>query len=74
MKKFFGFLTGAVMGGLVGATIALLLAPSSGDKLRVQLQDRFGAFRDEINQAMADKRIELEGKLEEMRKPVEKVE
>ena len=74
MKKFFGFLSGAVMGGLVGATVALLLAPSSGEKLRGQLQDRFGAFQDEIKRAMDDKRLELEGKLEELRQPVEKVE
>ena len=74
MKKFFGFLSGAVMGGLVGATLALLLAPSSGEKLRGQLQDRFGAIQDEIKRAMDDKRLELEGKLEELRQPVEKVE
>ena len=74
MKKVFGFLTGAVMGGLVGATLALLLAPSSGEKLRGQLQERFGAFQEEISQAMSDKRVELEAKLEEMRKPVEKTE
>ena len=74
MKKFFGFLSGAVMGGLVGATLALLLAPSSGEELRGELQDRFGAFQNEIKQAMDDKRVELEGKLEELRKPVEKAE
>lgn len=74
MKKFLGFLSGAVMGGLVGATLALLLAPSSGEELRGQLQERFGAFQEEINQAMSDKRVELEAKLEEMRKPVEKIE
>lgn len=70
MKKVAGFLTGAVMGGLVGATLALLLAPSSGDELRGQLQDRFGAFQDEIGKAMQEKRVELEAKLDEMRKPV----
>ena len=74
MKKFFGFLSGAVMGGVVGATLALLLAPSSGEKLRGQLKERFGAFQEEINQAMSDKRVELEAKLEEMRKPVVKTE
>jgi gas vesicle protein len=74
MKKLLGFLSGAVMGGLVGATLALLLAPSSGDELRGQLQDRYGAFQSEIKQAMDSKRIELEGKLEDLRKPVVKVE
>jgi gas vesicle protein len=74
MKKLLGFLSGAVMGGLVGATLALLLAPSSGDELRGQLHDRYGAFQSEIKQAMDAKRIELEGKLEDLRKPVVKVE
>ena len=71
MKKFFGFLSGAIMGGLVGATLALLLAPSSGDELRGQLQERFGAFQEEISRAMDDKRVELEAKLEELRKPAD---
>jgi hypothetical protein len=30
----FGFLIGVLMGGLVGATLAILLAPSSGEALR----------------------------------------
>ncbi len=72
MKKFFSFLSGAIMGGLVGAVLAILLAPSSGEELRGELKDRFGGFTEEINQAMKDKRVELESKLEELRKPVEK--
>jgi len=72
MKKFLGFLSGAIMGGLVGAVLALLLAPSSGEELRGELKERFGGFQEEISQAMKDKRVELEAKLEELRKPAEK--
>ena len=70
MKKLVGFISGAIMGGLVGATLALLLAPSSGEELRGELKGRFGAFQEEIGQAMTDKRVELEAKLEELRKPI----
>ena len=46
MKKFFSFFVGTVMGALVGATVALLLAPSSGETLRAQIQERFVALQD----------------------------
>ena len=69
MKKFISFLSGAVMGGLVGAVLALLLAPSSGEELRGQLKEGFGEFQEEIGKAMQEKRIELEAKLEELRSP-----
>ncbi len=34
MNKIVSFLTGAIVGGLVGATIAILMAPSSGVELK----------------------------------------
>ena len=69
MKKFLSFLVGSIMGGLVGATVALLLAPASGEELRGQLQDRFANFKDELGTAVSERRVELEQRLDEMRKP-----
>jgi gas vesicle protein len=43
MKKFLSFMSGVIMGGLVGATIALLLAPFSGETLRGQIRERITA-------------------------------
>jgi gas vesicle protein len=67
MKKFFSFFVGTVMGALVGATVALLLAPSSGETLRSQIQERFAALQDELAQAAAERRAELEEYLASLR-------
>ncbi len=34
MRQMLGFLMGIVVGALVGSTVALLLAPETGDKFR----------------------------------------
>ncbi len=62
------------MGSLVGATLALLLTPVSGDDLRGQLQSRSQNFRDELKNAAAAKRSELEAQLAELRKPLPKAD
>lgn len=67
MRKFLSFFVGTVMGALVGATVALLLAPSSGETLRGQIQERFAALQDELAQAAADRRVELEEYLSSLR-------
>ena len=69
MKKMLSFMSGAVMGGLVGATIALLFAPATGEELRWQMRNRLNTLQDELGQAMNSRKIELEKKLEDMRKP-----
>ena len=71
MKKFLSFLSGAVMGSLVGATLALLLAPSSGESLRGQLQDRMVALQNELQQTASEKKIELEKYLHDLRQPTD---
>lgn len=69
MRKFLSFLAGVVMGGLVGATLALLLAPFSGETLREQVRERLSALQAELEQAASDKKIELEKYLETLKQP-----
>ena len=69
MRKIFGFMIGIVVGGLVGSTVALLLAPESGEELRGQLRERGMAFQAEIRNAADTRRIELRERLEELRTP-----
>ena len=61
------FLGGLVLGSLVGASVALLLAPSSGAELRAQIQNEIERVQAEVNQAAADRRIELEQQLAALR-------
>ncbi len=69
MRKIFGFMIGIVVGGLVGSTVALLLAPESGEELRSQLRERGMAFQVEIRNAADARRIELRERLDELRTP-----
>ncbi len=71
MKRMFGFLIGILVGGLVGSTIALLLAPESGENLRSQLRDRGQTFFSDVQHAADERRIELRQKLDELRAPRE---
>jgi gas vesicle protein len=69
MRNFINFLSGAVVGALVGATLALLLTPYSGDKLRVDLQQRVGQLRADVQQAASARRADLEEQLTRLRAP-----
>lgn len=69
MGKFVNFFMGLIMGGLVGATVAILLAPSSGEDMRGQLQERSIRLRDDIKAVAQERRAELERELENLRAP-----
>jgi gas vesicle protein len=69
MKKIFGFISGGIVGGLVGSALALLLTPSSGDVLRNQLQSRVSHIQAELKEAAASRRVDLEKQLAALRSP-----
>lgn len=69
MNRALSFLSGVVMGGLVGATLAILLAPASGEELRSQMQNQARNIELEVKQAAASRRSELEHQLEALRTP-----
>ena len=71
MRRMFGFLIGITVGGLVGSSIALLLAPEAGENLRGQLRERGQNFFSDIRHAADERRIELRQRLEVMRAPRE---
>ena len=69
MRRMFGFLIGIFVGWLVGSTIAMLLAPESGEKLRGELRSRSSNFLGEIQSAADTRREQLEDQLAVMRAP-----
>jgi gas vesicle protein len=71
MRRMFGFLIGVFVGALVGSTVALLLAPESGEKLRTEIRGRGQGFFNQVKSAADSRRIELRGRLESLRAPRE---
>jgi gas vesicle protein len=69
MRRLLGFIIGIGTGALVGATVAILLAPASGQDLRTELRSRMQRFGKELQEAASQRRAELEQQLETMRNP-----
>ncbi len=63
------FILGLVSGAMVGALIALLLAPSSGTDMQKKLRDYSGKLSDEVRTAAQEKRSALEAELASLRMP-----
>lgn len=68
MSRVFAFLTGAIMGAAVGAAVALLLTPASGDELQEQTRDWFETLWSDARRAADDKRLELEQQLSTLKR------
>ena len=66
MNKLIGFMAGALCGAVVGATAAILLAPSSGEDLRNDIITRWEEALAEARQAMEDTRRDLQIQLDQM--------
>lgn len=66
MRKAMAFTFGAIIGGILGAVTALLLAPYSGDELRSAIQQQVDSLQMEIKEAAQQKRAELEEQLEDL--------
>jgi gas vesicle protein len=71
MQRLGSFLLGAVLGGLIGASVAILMAPSSGEELRAGMKERVYEIRSEVADAAAQRRAELESRLAALRAPAQ---
>ena len=69
MRRLMSFTVGAILGGLVGATLGLLLAPYSGDDLQAELRVRVERVQHEMKSAAQARREEMEAQLEALRAP-----
>jgi gas vesicle protein len=69
MRKMLSFLIGITVGGLVGSSIALLMAPESGEHLRAELRVRGENFLNEVRHAADERKIELRQRLDQLREP-----
>ena len=69
MHRVTSFLSGFIMGSLIGGALGLLLTPASGENLRKQMRARAQQFQFEIKNAAAQRRTELEQELAALRLP-----
>ena len=72
MKQLVNFLTGMILGGLVGAAAVMLFTPTSGENLRLRIQERSIQLKDEIKSVADARRAELERELNALRTPYHK--
>lgn len=68
MSKFVNFLAGLLFGALLGAAIALLLAPMSGEKLREEAQLRAEKTVGDVRAAVEEERQRLQAELEALKR------
>ena len=68
-NRALNFITGTLLGGLVGAVAVILLTPTSGEELRGQIQIQIENVRSEVKAASDARRAELEAELASLRKP-----
>jgi gas vesicle protein len=68
MHKVSSFLTGAILGALTGAALALLFAPASGSELQGQTRNWFDTLWRNARLAAESKRAELEQQLETLKR------
>lgn len=73
MRRLFAFVLGAASGALIGASIAILVAPESGEDLRGGLRNRWLRLQAELEGAASDRRAELERQLYAMRNPTREI-
>jgi gas vesicle protein len=69
MRKFFGFVFGGLVGAAIGAGVALLFAPESGEELRREIRDRADTVAGEIKDAANTRRAQLQDRLQALRQP-----
>jgi gas vesicle protein len=67
MNRVLNFLSGALLGAMVGVVVVLLLAPRSGAETQQLIQNRVQAVLDEGRQAAEARRFELTEQFEALK-------
>ena len=67
------FFAGFVIGGLVGAAVALILAPQSGEETRAQIRERSIELKERAGELAVEARQKAEELSEEARKRAEEL-
>jgi gas vesicle protein len=67
------FVTGFLIGGLVGAATALLLAPQSGEDTRTQIREKSIELKEKAEVTYADLHTKIETATEDLRTRVEEL-
>ena len=57
---FGAFVSGFMIGGLIGAAVALLLAPQSGEETRLMIRDKGIELKDQVETTAGDARVRAE--------------
>jgi gas vesicle protein len=60
------FFAGLVVGGLIGAAVALLVAPQSGEQTRTQIRDRGIELREKAGSTYADLQTRVEAAVDDL--------
>ncbi len=68
MNKITSFLSGALLGAIVGAVAALLLTPLSGQELQEQALEQWDTLWDDARLAADEKRAQLEEQLAKLKR------
>ncbi len=68
------FIAGFVLGGLVGAAVALLLAPQSGEETRMMIREKGIELKDQAEQTAAEVRARAERLAQEAKARAEELQ
>ena len=69
MRRTTNFLLGLLLGGIIGASVAILMTPSSGKDLQSEIKKYIDTVQGEVQNAAHERRIELEKQLSTLREP-----
>jgi gas vesicle protein len=68
MNRFISFLSGILSGAVVGASAAILLAPTSGKEMVGSIQNRADKVVDDLRTAVERERQRLEAELASLKR------
>lgn len=68
------FFAGLVIGGLVGAALALLLAPQSGEETRAQIRDKGLEFKDRAEEGVYEARQRAQTQISSLQEQVNQLQ